>query len=250
MFDNATPMDEPLPPPTPSVRAGPSSCSSQEREFARAYVLVGGNATKAAALAGYACPEVAGSRCLTRPRVLDEVRRISIANASALLPIVMRQWLNILCDEEADTRARVMAGEKIANMAGAMKGSGGPAVQVNLQVNGGEAQAVISEVWERRLRRLEDRTSDIAAPMSDVIDAAAEPPSLAPPAAGGGDASPGSHPGPVASTSPHPGRKPEMGSGPGWFAGSAEGGEHGGGDEGVDAWRRASVARSAADGSE
>ncbi len=94
-------------------RGGGKACSDQEREFARQFVLNGGNGTKAAVLADYSNPSVAAHRCLTRPRVLAEVKRLMTVNASAYLPIAIRVLVDIACISPNSARHTAPASRRL-----------------------------------------------------------------------------------------------------------------------------------------
>lgn len=158
-------------PPPPSGHGG-HRLSELQREFARQYVLTGGNATKAAALAGYGSPEKAGFRALVNAAVLHEIKRLTIVHVESWLPIAIRQLVDIMCDPTTDAKARVMAANSLLDRGGLRPKSEGPAVQVNVQINGQQAQAAIAEVWNARNGRLSGQMSDIVPPMSDTPELA------------------------------------------------------------------------------
>ena len=143
-----------------------------QRAFAREYVMSGGNATKAAAVAGYNAPANAGTRNLVNPSVLAEIKRLAIVHVDALLPIALRQLFDIMCDPEADTKSRVMAANSILDRGG-MKPKSAPLVQINNQqvVNGATAQDLIAAIWASKSARM----SDIAVPMSDISRVVEQP---------------------------------------------------------------------------
>lgn len=145
-----------------------SGLTQQQREFARLYVIHGGNATKAAELAGYQGARKAGWRNLLRPLVLHEIKRLSIVHTEAWLPLAIRQLVEIMCDPTLDPKARVMAANSLLDRGGMRAKSDGPAVQVNVQINGQAAQAAIAEVWDTRNKRLAARPSGISASMPDT----------------------------------------------------------------------------------
>jgi len=149
-----------------SVYSGPAQLSVLEREFARAYVLTGGNATKAAVIAGYSehGANVAGYRCLTRPRVLGEIKRLSITNAQAYLPIAIRVLLDIATDPNQDARARVQAANSLLDRGGLATKGAGLTVGVQVNVNGSQVNELKEQIWAARTARLSDSVS----PMSDT----------------------------------------------------------------------------------
>lgn len=156
--------------PPPKSGRGGHLLSPLQREFARQYVLTGGNATKAATLAGYGAPEKAGFRALVNSTVLHEIKRLTIVHVESWLPIAIRQLVDIMCDPTTDAKARVMAANSLLDRGGLRPKSDGPAVQVNVQINGQQAQAAIAEVWNARNGRLSGQMSDIVPPMSDTVE--------------------------------------------------------------------------------
>lgn len=183
--------------------------SDQQREFARQYVLTGGNATKAAALANYTWPEKAGFRNLVHPSILHEIKRISIVHTEALLPIAIRQLVEIMCNPELDARARVQAATALLDRGGMKPKSDGPAVQVNVQVNGATAQAAIADVWKAREQRLSGSMSDIADGMSDIQQPVIDHVAAVDPAGAGTPQGGGNPQGPVAVPVSIPPHSPE-----------------------------------------
>lgn len=149
---------------SPANGHGGHRLNELQREFARQFVLSGGNATKAAALAGYGAPDKAGTRNLVNTSILHEIKRLAIVHTEALLPIAIRQLVNIMCDPSLDARARVAAATALLDRGGMKPKSDGPSVQVNVQVNGQAAQAAIAEVWGARTQRM----AGIGGGMSDV----------------------------------------------------------------------------------
>ena len=188
----ATDPDAQLPSVVESVSGGPAGLSELQREFARHFVLNGGNSTKAAILAGYSdkSAHVSAHRNLVNVKVLAEIKRLSVSNVQAFLPIAIRTLVEIACDPEADPRARVQAANSLLDRAGMAAPKGGVQVNVGVQVNGQQVQALIGEVWDARSRRM----SGIGGGMSDnsgtlegqAPDALAAPTGDPSEAAGGG----------------------------------------------------------------
>lgn len=162
-----------------SGSTGPGSnrerLSVLQREFARQYVLCGGDARRAATLAGYESAKSAGVRNLVNPPVLAEIKRLSIVHVEALLPIMVRQLFDIATDPAQDAKARVLAANSLLDRGG-MKPKAAPLVQINQQNNlsGASAQELIRSVWEARSARIDPELSDIPAAMSDSDEDAPE----------------------------------------------------------------------------
>lgn len=136
---------------------GGAALSQRERAFCREFVLNGGNASQAALSAGYGAharsASVAAARCMARPRVLAEIKRLMVANISAHLPASLQTLISIATDNEADERARVMAANSILDRGGlGTKNAVTTAVQVNIGSN--EVNALKREIWQARSERL------------------------------------------------------------------------------------------------
>lgn len=244
-----------LPSPDPCVTGGRAGLSQLQRDFALHFVATGGKGRRAAILAGYSAntAHVSAFRNLANAKVLHEVDRLCKSNIKAALPVAIRALIRV-CMSSKDDRAVVQAASKLVELGGMVPRSAGPAVQVNLQVNGQQAQTIIGEVWQARERRL----SDIPAPMSDdshTIDATPQPQLAAPagdPGRGGVEFQ-----GPIPGTSsiPPPSRTPAHFSAEGMFDGEGSGADErsaadvGGSSSGIEAidaaaaWRAATAAR-------
>lgn len=146
--------------------------SARQREFARHFVLNGGNATKAAVMAGYSAsdPSVAGHRCLLHPAILAEIRRLSIVNVASFLPIAIRVLIELMCDPETPARDRISAANSLLDRGGMAAPKGGVQVNVGVQVNGNEVQALIGSIWDAKSAKVGD-LSGIPPAMTDTIGA-------------------------------------------------------------------------------
>lgn len=152
---------------------GFGSLTIQQRKFASAYVLLDGNATKAAQVADYKNPSIMGQRATMHPKISELIRILSLASASATLPVAIATLAELAADPKVDSRTRRNCALDLAKIAGAMpKGTPQTAIQVN---NGSSPDGtpantapsvVIQNVWDSRDKRL----SSIAAPMPDTLD--------------------------------------------------------------------------------
>jgi len=150
--------------------AGFDKLTVMQRAFAVQYVLQGGNATAAAEAAGYASPDVAGTRVRLNPKVAELINLLALADARAVLPVAVATLLEIAQDKLAPFSERRKAALDLARIGGAL-GSGAPtvAVQVNNGAGAGDGapadsvSVVIRNVWSARSARL----SGIPAPMPD-----------------------------------------------------------------------------------
>jgi phage terminase small subunit len=159
--------------------AGFDKLTPKQRRFACLYVLQGGNGTKAAELAGYSAPDVAGVRVRLNPKVAELINLLALADARATLPVAIHVLLSIAQDEKAPYSERRKAALDLAKIGANQLVSQGASVAV--QVNQGTASGtdpassvsvVIQNVWTARAQRL----SGIASPMPDTsttIDARA-----------------------------------------------------------------------------
>lgn len=152
-----------------------------QAEFARHYVMNGGNGSAAAKLAGYASDTMA-VKCLTNASVIAEIKRLAVVNFEARLPEIIGRTLEIALNPETPKAMALEACFKLMDRAG-MKPKTGPMVQINQQTNNttaisSDAQSIIADVWKARSARM----SGISATMTDktevdegdLIEAAAE----------------------------------------------------------------------------
>lgn len=199
-----------------SVSSGRASLSPLQRDFALHFVATGGKARRAAILAGYGAPSahISAHRNLVNPKVLAEIKRLSLVNIQSALPVAIRTLIDI-CLHSKDDKARAMAANSLLDRGGMAAPKGGVQVNVGVQVNGGQVQALIGEIWNAK----QARVSGIGGGMPDssqLLEAAPEPIGLEPPAApppGGGEL-PGSHRG-SSSVPPHPNAQHQSPTGPG-----------------------------------
>jgi phage terminase small subunit len=177
-----------LPSDEGSVVEGRAGLSKLQREFATHFVLTGGKPRRAAILAGYSpsSSSISAHRNLVNPRVLAEIDRLCKSNIKAALPVAIRTLISV-CISSKDDRARVQAASKLVELGGMVPKGPGVQVNVGVQVNGQQAQALIGEVWKARERRM----SSIEGGMPDsppTLDGVAEPAALpAPTDREGGD---------------------------------------------------------------
>lgn len=188
--------------------SGPSGLSTLQRDWARQFVLLGGNATKAAVIAGYAesSAHLSGRKNCLNGRVMSYVRQLSMADCRQYLPLAISTLVACCADAEADWKDRIKAAEKLCVFGGLAPKESGPSVSLSLTINGSEARQEIAKVHEARQARLA-RMSSIGDAMSDRLDGLdtvdeghlieAQPTSrtelaTAAPAARGGDQAPGS----------------------------------------------------------
>lgn len=130
----------------------------QQREFCRQFVANGGNANKAAIDAGYGGgASNMATRNLCKPKLVAEIKRLSIINVGALLPVVIQQLLDIACDVKADPKARVSAAVALLDRGGMHVSRNQPTVAVQVNVNGAQAQTLIEEIWKQKSDREERR---------------------------------------------------------------------------------------------
>lgn len=193
--------------------------NEQQRLFAQAFVMNGGNATDAARVAGYAHGDTYGPRLLLNGNIRAEIERLSVALISAKLPQLIAAALKLI-EETTDDKARITAIFGLLDRAG-LKPKTGPLVQVNnttnTQINSGAAVATImQEVWQKRSARLSGDLSAIVGGMPDHSAAqigtehSAEPDALEhAPADRGGDGFQGPVAGPVSIPTPSPENSPQ-----------------------------------------
>jgi hypothetical protein len=151
---------------------GFAKLTPMQRRFAALYVLHGGNAAKAAELAGYSRPDEAGTRTRLNPKVAELINLLALADARAVLPVAIHVLLTIAQDEKAPYSERRKAALDLAKIgANQLQAQGTTvAVQVNNPQPSGDASpssvsVVIRNVWDRRSARM----SGIAAPMLDSV---------------------------------------------------------------------------------
>lgn len=169
-MDSTANTPEPSAPPSvASVQRGRALLSQLQRDFALHFVLCGGRPRRAAILAGYAAggASISAHRNLVNPRILAEIKRLSVSNIQAALPVAIRVLIEIASDPKADARARVQAANSLLDRGGLATAKTGPTVAVQVNVNGQQVQTLIREIWEAKQRR----SSDIEGPMSDANEA-------------------------------------------------------------------------------
>lgn len=151
----------------PSV-SGRDALSQQERIFVDVFVGNGGKAGEAARAAGYAdaSADVTACKLLCRPRVAHQIRAQCESFAHAVLPVAIRTLAAAAGDEKALWKDRIKAANSLIELAGMTAPHGGVHINVGVQVNGQQAQALIGEVWNAKKARL----SDIPTAMPDTID--------------------------------------------------------------------------------
>lgn len=87
--------------------------NGQERAFAKAYAK-SGNRREAALQAGYTAPDMAASRNLQRPRVLEEIARLENERMTRdLLPAAVNCVEEILTNVKAPAGARIQAAKLV-----------------------------------------------------------------------------------------------------------------------------------------
>lgn len=144
-----------------------AALSQPERIFCDVFVGNGGKATEAAIAAGYAegSAHVAASRLLCRKRVGDYITKLCEQFAHTALPVAIRALIDIAGDPLALRKDRIKAATALLEHGGMAAPKGGVQVNVGVQVNGQQAQALIGEVWDAKQRRM----SDIPTAMTDNI---------------------------------------------------------------------------------
>lgn len=144
-----------------------SKLSAQERIFCDVFVSNGGKAGEAARAAGYAdaSADVTACKLLCRARVAERIKMLCERFGHATLPVAIQTLLAACSDEKALWKDRIKAANSLAELAGMHAPKGGLNVNVGVQVNGQQAQAIIASVHEARARRL----SDIPTAMPDTL---------------------------------------------------------------------------------
>lgn len=144
-----------------------SDLSQHERIFVDVFTANGGKATEAALAAG--CPEpsahVQASRMLCRPRVAAAIKARCESFAHACLPVAIQTLLEICGNDKLLPKDRIKAANSLVELAGMTAPHGGMTLNVGVQVNGQQAQAIIQSVHDARSARL----SDIPPAMPDTL---------------------------------------------------------------------------------
>lgn len=159
----------------PDSVSGPSALSVKQRAFALEYVTNGGKARDAALAAGYgeSGAHVAANRCLVSPKVGAEILRLSRSLIHTALPLAIQALVEIVTDKEIKPEIRRKAAVDLLERGGMGSEKGGVHLNVGVQVNGQQAQALIGEVWDARSARM----SGIPTAMADnmrMIEGAVE----------------------------------------------------------------------------
>lgn len=134
---------------------GGTRLNQRQRDFAREYVLSGGNALAAASAARYASTSMA-NKSLLHAGILQEIKRLSVVNIQAELPRLIRNLLDIALDPEVDPKSRILATNSLLDRSGAgvqRATAQQPSVAVQVNVGGQEATALIRQVWESKRAR-------------------------------------------------------------------------------------------------
>lgn len=175
-----------------SVDGSFAQLSDLQRNFVRHFIVTGGKPGRAAILAGYSAKSARQSAHmnLCNRKVLAAIEKLSAANIKAALPVAIRTLIWI-CINGKDERARVQAANSLLDRGGLATKGGGPTVAVQVNVNGQQAQALISEIWERKQARMSSIDDGMLDTQNDVELDAIEHLAGTPP---GGDQAAGSHP--------------------------------------------------------
>lgn len=146
---------------------GPRSLSAEMRIFVDVFISNNGNAKDAAIAAGVDPDKAAVQACrwLCREAVAAHIKNQVGRFAHSQLPVAIRTLVDICGNEKLLPKDRIKAANSLIELAGMSAPKGG--IQVNVGVvNGSEAQSILTEVHERRARRL----SDIPSAMSDTFE--------------------------------------------------------------------------------
>lgn len=150
-------------------KVGGHQPSRAQTDWARYFVL-SGNSTAAAKYAGYASPGTMAIKNLCNPTCLDLVKRLMVINMQAHLPAMINRLVEIGLDPKTDPKAAVSAISTFMDRAGLKPKADGPSVNVQVNINGRDAQQAIAEVWSaRNQRKGEPKAPDISL-LSDIPD--------------------------------------------------------------------------------
>ena len=100
----------------------------KHREFARLYVIHGGNASKAAKEAGYRSPTM-GQKMLLNANVQAEIKRLSVTNLEAALPKIIKKTLEIALSDKLPPAQQLKACFEVMDRCG-LKPKSGPLVAI------------------------------------------------------------------------------------------------------------------------
>lgn len=188
---------------------GTSALSANERIFVDVFVANGGKGEDAALAAGFAeaSARISACRMLCRKRVSDAILARCQTFVQSAIPVAVKALLDIAGDEDALRKDRIKAATSLLEHGGMAAPKGGVQVNVGLQVNGQQAQALIGEVWSAKERRLSDiptaMPDTLQSDLRDIEQLAIGPPATTP----GGDQvqgpASGSCPVPVPSSARH-----------------------------------------------
>lgn len=165
-----------------------TSLSAQQREFAKAFILNGGNGSAAAALvmpeATKAAQAMQASRWALHGGIQAEIQRLTVTNLSAKLPQLINKLMGIALDERTDPETgapmvrdadRIKAITALLDRAGISKA---PSSVTNVQINNGPltgqgAQQLIRAIWETKQARTDALALGGAAIEAQATDNAA-----------------------------------------------------------------------------
>lgn len=155
--------------------------SAQHREFAKQFILNGGNGSAAAALvmpdATKAAQAMQASRWALHGGIQAEIQRLTVTNLSAKLPQLIDRLLKVALapDGEVKDADRIKAITALLDRAGVSKA---PSSVTNVQINNGPltgqgAQQLIRAIWETKQARTDALALGGAAIEAQATDNAA-----------------------------------------------------------------------------
>lgn len=167
-INSATPDDEDAPSGQDSGSPA-SGLSTKQRAWARAFVILEGNATAAALEAGYSASSahISGRKNCLNSGVMEYVRILSLADVRQHLPAAIGALVRVATKGE-DESAVVKAADKLC-LYGGLAPPKAPLVDMRqININGQSANALIDQVWKARAARL-GQLSGIPLPMADTM---------------------------------------------------------------------------------
>lgn len=144
--------------------------NGQERAFAKAYAK-SGNRREAALQAGYTAPDMAASRNLQRPRVLEEIARLENERMTRdLLPAAVNCVQEILTNTKAPAGARIQAAKLVFDRTlGAQDALGGKEPHEMTGSELADAIAKLEAMAASKARPIEDATVVDDTPGGDIF---------------------------------------------------------------------------------
>lgn len=136
------------------TKGADKALTTQQEKFVE-HFLKFGNATAAAAHAGYTSPDIQAIRLLSKPHIKQFLTRAVQARAMGFVPDLMDELANIALDREnVQAKDRIAAATAVLDRANIPNGKSGPTINVDarsqhVNVTGDAVAKLINETYNR-----------------------------------------------------------------------------------------------------